>query len=160
MKIASKIIVWIVSIALFFVLVNLGIGLFKHKSISNYADFLNQKDWQSAISQIDIKNPSSIFSIFYGDSVSIKKDTNKDLADTEIIAETKDEISLEDESNNSMDHYDPEFQDEFNEFFGTTQLEENEEFPWFIDPNATLLEEESDESQETVSQQLIEKFSQ
>jgi len=82
MKIISKVIVWILSIIFLFVVVNLGIGLFKYKSISNYVDFLNKKDRDSAIAQIDITNPTSIFSIFYGEYTPLPKENKSDDKDS------------------------------------------------------------------------------
>lgn len=65
MKIISKIIAWILSIIFVFIALNLIVWLIKYGGISNYSDFLNKKDRNTTISQISIKDPKSIFSLFY-----------------------------------------------------------------------------------------------
>lgn len=116
MKIISKFLVWLLSALLLFIIINLWIGLVKYKSLSNYSIFLNQKDWSTVISQINIKNPSTIFHIFYWETINIPK---------QILSwEVEKDIEIQEESpsnDNNINPYDPEFQDEFNNFFGTTQ---------------------------------------
>lgn len=160
MKIISKIIVWILSIIFLFVVVNLGIGLFKYKSISNYANFLNQKDRHSSISQIDITNPMSILSLFYGEYTPLPKnidlDENSDLdliEDWDLDVQQKDWLNV----------YDPEFEDDFNEFFGTTHTWNQKEKPqdeevWFVAPQEAP--DQNTQAEKTAWQELLERFSQ
>ena len=142
------------------------------KSVSNYMQLLNDKDWSQSISQISIKNPSSIFSIFYIGSGNILLDNNSEMnaEDTTEIIEWETEIAQEtidtwDNTDiktwNSLDPYDPAFEDDFNSFFGweepewdnnTWEILEISEETWF-DTSGDIAEEDH-----TVAEELIKKF--
>ncbi len=160
MKIISKVIVWILSIIFLFVVVNLGIGLFKYKSISNYTEFLNQKDRHGAVAQIDITKPMSIFNIFYGEYIPVPKDDNSDEQDlSDLVQDWDMEIQEED----WLNVYDPSFQDEFNEFFGTTHTWNQSQKPeyeeaWFV--SSQEAPDQKTQTGKTVWQELLERFSQ
>lgn len=155
MKVISKIIVWILSLMFVFILVNIGFGIYKYNWVSNYSEILNQQDWKSTISDMVITNPISILNIFYPDTDLSTWENNDAPQDTgminDVILETWD---------NEIDPYDPEFEEDFNNFFGTDDtdsqvVEESEEEPWFINPNA-----EVERNAPSVGQQLIDKFNQ
>ena len=160
MKIISKVIVWILSIIFLFVVVNLGIGLFKYKSIANYAEFLNQKNWNDTVAQIDITNPASIFSMFYGEYIPLPKDVKLDDKDSLDLIQDGD---LETQEEEWLNVYDPEFQDDFNEFFGTTHTWSQSQKPeyeeaWFVVPQEAP--DQNTQAEKTAWQELLERFSQ
>ncbi len=173
MRIISKIIVWILSLILIFIVANLSIWSFHMKSVSGYMQQLNEKDWSAAISQVTVTNPASIFSIFYVGSEDILLDNNTEInienttniieSETEVVQEiinTWDNADVE--TWKSLDPYDPEFEDDFNSFFGweeesgldnnTWELLEVNEKIWF-DTSGDVNEEEH-----TVAEELIKKF--
>ena len=173
MRIISKIIVWILSLILIFIVANLSIWSFQIKSISSYMQLLNEKDWSETISHITVTNPASIFSIFYVGSEDILLDNNTEINienttviiewETEIVQETINTWDRTDvETWNSLDPYDPEFEDDFNSFFGweeesgsdnnTWELLEANKKTWF-DTSGDVNEEEH-----TVAEELIKKF--
>ena len=160
MKIISKIIVWILSIIFLFVVINLSAGLFKYKSIANYTEFLNQKDRQSTVAQIDITNPMSIFSIFYGEYIPVPKNDKADQKDKSNLIQTWD-LSAQEED--WLNVYDPSFEDEFNEFFGTTHTWDQSQNPeyeeaWFVSPQE--VPDQNTQTGKTVWQELLDKFNQ
>jgi hypothetical protein len=155
MKVISKIIVWILSIIFVFILVNIGFGIYKYNWVSNYSEILNQQDWKSTISDIIITNPISILNIFYLDTDLSTWENNDALQDTGMI----NDVILK-SWDNEIDPYDPEFEEDFNSFFGTDDSEsqvvvEIEEEPWFINQDI-----ETKNNDSSVGQQLIDKFSQ
>lgn len=112
MKIISKIIAWILSIIFVFIALNLIVWLIKYGGISNYSDFLNKKDRNTTISQISIKDPKSIFSLFYWEytpkdknTESLEQDFTNQQAEEDIP--TDEEIDTVNETN---------FIDDFDEF--------------------------------------------
>ncbi len=167
MKIFSKIIMRILVILLLFVFVNLVIGFTKHKSLADYTKFLNERDRNYSVSQISIKNPISILSLFYGEISN--QDLSWNVLDME--GENLDEdIALDwnilpDDGLTTIDPYDPEFEDDFNEFFGKTKIEwstgdESYENPWFVAPDEGFIVGDADWDEPSVAQQLLDRINQ
>lgn len=161
MKIASKVVFWFLTAIFAFIIINLTIGLIKYKSLNNYIDHLDQKDWSKTVSQISISNPKSILNIFYWDL-----DFSKQAEQTEQILDTLDLIDdkeILETWNNEFDPYDPDFQDEFNSFFGgqdssTENINTDVEAGFIVDPDEELVTDS--QWSKTVGQELLEKFSQ
>lgn len=161
MKIISKILVWLLGIIFLFILVNIAFGIYRYKWIKNYSEILNQKDRQSTISTISIKNPISILDIFYSQIQASTWENNNILQDTGIVLEEVEEVEAE-TWNNEIDPYDPEFEEDFNSFFGGTETDSKikdlpEEKPWFVNPKVDV---EVEDSTRSVGQQLFDKFNQ
>ena len=130
----TKSIIWLLTILVLFILINLAIWAFKYGWISRYATLLDNKDWSDSVSQMSITNPVAIF---YDETWSLDKKENQDLeenmaeenqnADPDIQQETQENIDIKEEveENPAIDPYDPEFEDEFNSFFGWENSELN-----------------------------------
>jgi len=163
MRIISKTIAWILFVIFLFIVTNLLIGSIKYKWLSNYSDFLNQKDRNTTVSQITIKDPVSIFSLFYWEYIPKEKNNNilKKEAENNITNQKVQEDFQWDE-NTELNVYDPDFADDFNDFFSKTHISEeisnslNEEWAFVIPENS----EQDNLDTKTVWQQLLEKFSQ
>jgi hypothetical protein len=125
---------------------------------------LNDKDWSQTISQITIKNPTAIFSIFSVNSDDMWQEAEiiniKKSVESEINIETWTNQNILNTWEN-LDPYDPEFEDEFNSFFWweETEIENN---TWeVIDENLENTEDlENTENLEKhkVWEALIKKF--
>jgi len=134
MKIFFKVIYRLLCLFLCFIIVNLIIWTIKYWWVSNYSNILNEKDWQSSVSEISILKPQSWFSIFYSDEIEQNIDNPVQIIESEEIIEDE----PKEYSNNP---YDPDYEDEFNSFFGGTSekkweiksVEEIEDFSevWF-----------------------------
>ncbi|HKL43726.1 MAG TPA: hypothetical protein VJ892_00425 [Candidatus Absconditabacterales bacterium] len=162
MKIISKILTRIFLIAFVFLVVNLAYGCFKYDGVKNYMQILNEKDWDTSIGEISISDPISIFSLFSSDSkneenvyLEVNQEKTSDSANLEEEMEQS-EIST---GSNDMDPYDPEFEDEFNSFFGSDESGEN------LDQTQNKENdlgsgsfEDLEEDKSSVGEQLVEKF--
>lgn len=105
MKIISKIIVRLLSLVALFIIANLVIWVFKYGWLSNYVDILDEKNREDSIAQVQINNPKTWLSIFYGE------DTWEDLqTSTTTTSKTT-------KTTNSTNPYDTDYEDEFNSFF-------------------------------------------
>lgn len=157
MKIISKIIVWMLSLIVVFVVANLIIWCFQYKWINNYIQVLNDKDWSDTMAQVTLKNPASIFTIFYEEGY-IKSENDELLIENWDIANTTDKTttdSITKESNN-IDPYDPEFEDEFNSFFGGENSDTVQEIEHIVQDN--VVEENDIYTGHSVAEELIKKF--
>lgn len=173
MKIISKIIAWILSIIFVFIALNLIVWLIKYGGISNYSDFLNKKDRNTTISQISIKDPKSIFSLFYWEYTPKEKNIDvlqENLEDKIIDQELQEDSQVDEEA--KLNVYDPDFEDDFNAFFGKTHISKkksdltNEEGWAFVVPETSEQDnlnqtnsKQDNANTKTVWQQLLEKFS-
>jgi len=159
MKIISKIIAWILSIIFVFIALNLIVWLIKYGGISNYSDFLNKKDRNTTISQISIKDPKSIFSLFYWEytpkdknTESLEQDFTNQQAEEDIP--TDEEIDTVNETN---------FIDDFDEFFGSTDLQKDSQESYDDTEWAFIAKDSPSQPNtevKTVWQQLLDKFNQ
>lgn len=172
MKIISKIIAWILSIVFLFIIVNLAIWIVKYEWLANYSDFLNQKDRDTTVSQITIQDPMSIFSLFYWEYTPKEKNIDipqENLEDNITDQESQETLQWDEET--GLNVYDPDFEDDFNDFFGTTHTPEESsdsiEEEWaFVVPETSEQDnldqsnsEQDNVNTKTVWQQLLEKFS-
>ncbi|HOG15503.1 MAG TPA: hypothetical protein PK674_02845 [Candidatus Absconditabacterales bacterium] len=173
MKIVSKIITWILSIIFLFIIINLAIGVVKYEGLANYSDFLNQKERNTVVSQISIKDPISIFSLFYGEYTPREKNIDvrqENLEDKIIDQELQKDSQVDEEA--KLNVYDPDFEDDFNAFFGKTHISKkksdliNEEGGAFVVPETSEQDnlnqtnsKQDNANTKTVGQQLLEKFS-
>ncbi|HRX64190.1 MAG TPA: hypothetical protein P5060_03750 [Candidatus Absconditabacterales bacterium] len=149
MKIISKTIAWILSIVLAFVAINLLIGVFKYKGIQSYAQYLDQKDWNQTISDLNIKNIPSILHIFYDKNIVLSEETqnSNNTGDNQ-------QLTGDTDSNTGIQAYDPAFEDEFNSFFGgDSEIEVVDEE---IEDSAVSDTETGD--LHPIAEQLIQKF--
>lgn len=146
MKIISRLITLLLGIVFIFTIINLVYGCFKYDWITNYMEILNEKDWNTTISEVNILDPISILSLFNDDVVSLSGDV-EEIEEVDIIPEVE-EVSTWD---NEIDPYDPEFEDEFNSFFWD---EEGIEEELTEDPSETLVVD----NEPSVGEQLVEKF--
>lgn len=126
MKIFFRVIYWLIWIFLCFIIVNLVIWSVKYGWVSDYARILNGKDWQSSVSNISF-SPKSWISIFYQD-----EDVKDDIVE-HIIQESTDtdanvdmNIDTNTTATKEVNHnpYDPDYEDEFNSFFGVKNEDE------------------------------------
>jgi hypothetical protein len=173
MKIVSKIITWILSIIFLFIIINLAIGVVKYEWLANYSDFLNQKERNTVVSQISIKDPISIFSLFYWEYSPREKNIDvlqENLEDKIIDQELQEDSQVDEEA--KLNVYDPDFEDDFNAFFGKTHISKkksdltNEEGWAFVVPETSEQDnlnqtnsKQDNANTKTVWQQLLEKFS-
>ena len=173
MKIVSKIITWILSIIFLFIIINLAIGVVKYEWLANYSDFLNQKERNTVVSQISIKDPISIFSLFHWEYTPREKNIDvrqENLEDKIIDQELQKDSQVDEEA--KLNVYDPDFEDDFNAFFGKTHISKkksdliNEEGWAFVVPETSEQDnlnqtnsKQDNANTKTVWQQLLEKFS-
>lgn len=168
MRIISKIIVWVFSLLLVFIVVNLLIWSYKMEWVGNYMQLLNNKDWSQSISQVYITNPTSIFSIF---SIQTPGSTWQQIGtlgspvgvlETGDIQDIINTWNSDTETWDELDPYDPEFEDEFNSFFGWEESDSNtitwETIDLDVEDITKINQEESQESWHTVWEALIKKF--
>ncbi len=159
MKTISKIIVWILSVLLLFILVNLIIWAYKNKWVNNYIQVLNEKDRTETMSQVNIMNPVSILSIFYTWSINLS--WNIDIIEVE--TGSLDDETLGVKRVNDIEPYDQDFEDEFNSFFGDEETSDTEIENLDLD-NTDNLKEEIDIAEDNtgdthlVWEELIQKF--
>lgn len=139
MKTFLKVICAILWIIICFISINLIIWIIRYKWVWNYAQILNSKDWQSSASKISILRPKTRFSIYYKDKENAPIETI-DIQPENIQPE---DVQVEDNIENTKpatstnnNPYDPDYEDEFNSFFGTT----NPKIEW-----ETVVEEDSDD---------------
>lgn len=114
MRTISNLIITILATVWAFIIINLVYGSTQYWWMNNYISLLNQKDRNQSISQIDLKQPKTLLDLFY---VEVQVDENGQM----IIQNDKKEETLEtetdDESTNTQNPYDPEFEEEFESFF-------------------------------------------
>ena len=135
-----------------FIVVNLIIWCIKYGWMSNYAQLLNNKDWSMSISQLSIQNPVSIF---YDNNWTQTWDIlpEIDLEDETDIENIQEEISQD------IDPYDPEFEDEFNSFFGWEETQDALDINEDIEEEYNNIEDDLlEDNSHSVAQRLIQKF--
>lgn len=143
MKIISKILFWFLTTILVFIIVNMFFGIYKYGWINNYSKFLNEKDRKSTISNINIKNPISVFGIFYWDMEFFKWKVESFTGDVlDLSQETWSvlDTAILQTGSNEIDPYDPEFEEDFSNFFGNSDIDYSQEDvkiedPGFINPD-------------------------
>lgn len=125
----AKSIISVLVVLISFILINLIVWAFKYGWISRYAALLDNKDWSTSISQMSISNPVAMF---YDDSRLLENEVEVLMQDKDIIKKEETQEALEentekniDKEDTSIDPYDPEFEDEFNSFFGWENSELN-----------------------------------
>ncbi len=163
MKIISKIVVWILSLIAIFMVANLVIWCFQYKWIGNYIQILENKDWSSTIAQVNINNPISIFSIFYEEGyIDIPDDAS--LTQTWDILSENDTVDIQNTTwdvveENNIDPYDPEFEDDFNDFFDgeSNEIEDIENNTGDTAKDDTVEQNDVDTGH-TIAEELIQKF--
>ena len=119
MKIVSKIICWIALAFLLFIIVNLVLWAIQYWWTKNYAEYLNTKDRKESVSQVYLLKPKTWLSIFYGEEyLNTIKDDTEDNENKEI--DSNENLSWDNEVDVEINHnpYDPDYEDEFNSFFG------------------------------------------
>jgi len=161
MRIVFKLLIWIASLILIFIIANISIWTYKIWSLTDYMAELNQKEWSESISSISLNDPVSIFSIFTVEndntwSGNITEDLTQDVEkQEENILITWDQ-NIEINTWEEIDPYDPEFEDEFNSFFGedsnTKDVSKRIENTW--EKVDTWLENQDHE----VAEELIKRF--
>ncbi len=139
MKLVSKIICWILWILICFILINLLIWSVKYWWIQKYSTVLNNTNRQESISEISLFKPKTWVSVFYKtaqdetmiideftqieDSLpnenSVQKTSNVDSVLNEYLSWDTPRDSIQ-QSQPNRNPYDPDYEDEFNSFFGTT----------------------------------------
>ena len=141
MKKACKVIRWILWIFICFILVNLIIWTIKYWGTKAYSKILNEKDWQESMAEFSIIKPKTRVAMFYKDSQenidTTAEETLLNELDTEASAEVDDifnvllswDTEVIDEENVNRNPYDPDYEDEFNSFFGTSSEETWELIP-------------------------------
>ena len=139
---------------MWFIVINLIIWTVKYWWTKAYSQILNQKDWQESMDEFSLLKPKTRVAIFYQDSQgSVWDDIDDnlwDLLDTETSAQVDDIINkllsgeeeMTDDGSTNRNPYDPDYEDEFNSFFGITSNEapeiisveeiEDLEPAWFI----------------------------
>lgn len=137
MRIISKFIFWISTLLLVFILVNLFVWLYKFWSVSDYINYLNQKDYKQTVSDISITQPKSFLNIFYPQNITWSNQEKKTQIDWNLDLQ-ENTYSWEDLETTQIDPYDPKFEDEFNDFFwddedlSLPQKETWSQEAWFI----------------------------
>lgn len=125
MRTISKIICWIFLAIALFIIINLIIWSVQYWWTKNYSQYLNNKNWNEVVEQVYILKPKTWLAPFYDvDYVDIETNKNKDdnienvnLNETLSWAE---ETAVQEVNHNP---YDPDYEDEFNSFFGTNSQE-------------------------------------
>ena len=162
MKIMPKIIVWMLSLIAVFIVANLVIWCFQYKWINNYIQILENKNWSSTIEQININDPISIFSMFYEEGYINISDTT-DLTQTWNILSEDDIVDIQNTTwdiveENTIDPYDPEFEDDFNSFFDGESSGIDQETGITIEDDIILEEIDTGVEHNSVAEELIKKF--
>ena len=121
---------------------------------------LENRDWSSTMAQVNINNPTSIFSIFYEEGYIYTSD-NDSLTQTWEMLPVKDIIEIQsitwDEAEeNNIDPYDPEFEDDFNDFFGGENSDTDQE-TWDT-ALEDIVEQNDIDTGHTIAEELIQKF--
>ena len=161
MRIVFKLLIWIASLILIFIIANISIWAYKIWSLTDYMSELNQKEWSESISSISLNDPVSIFSIFTVEndntwSGNITEDLTQDVEkQEENILITWDQ-NIEINTWEEIDPYDPEFEDEFNSFFGedsnTNDISKSIENTW------EKVDTELESKDHEVAEELIKRF--
>lgn len=128
MRTVSKIICWIFLAIALFIIVNLVIWSIQYWWTKNYSEYLNNKSRNESIAQVYILKPKTWLSMFYEmDWVNVEGNDNEgnDINPDEIL------VWDEDTQTKEINHnpYDPDYEDEFNSFFGTSSEETWELIP-------------------------------
>lgn len=94
------------------------IGTIKTWWFENYFFYQNSRDWRDISAQISILEPASLSNIFYSDSdiYEILKDYVKWNQDN-LTWNLVDSWSVDQTNEDLVNVYDPEFEEEFNEWF-------------------------------------------
>lgn len=125
MRTVSKIICWIFLAIALFIIVNIVIWSIQYWWTKNYSEYLNNKNRNESIAQVYILKPKTWLSMFYEiDSINIKRKNNED--DSIKNIDSSDILSGDVETEEKeVNHnpYDPDYEDEFNSFFGTSSEE-------------------------------------
>lgn len=127
MRTISKIICWIFLVIALFIIVNLVIWSVQYWWTKNYSQYLNNKNWDEVIAQVYILKPITWLTPFY-EVGYVNVETNKKVNDNAENANLNETLSWDKETEvQEVNHnpYDPDYEDEFNSFFGT-----NSESTW------------------------------
>lgn len=125
MRTISKIICWIFLVIALFIIVNLVIWSVQYWWTKNYSQYLNNKNWDEVIAQVYILKPKTWLTPFYEvDYVNIETNKNNNIENSNLNETLSwDKETAAQEVNHNP--YDPDYEDEFNSFFGT-----NSEATW------------------------------
>ena len=128
MKLICKIICRILWIFIWFILINLIIWTIIYWWTKKYSEILNQKDWQQNVSEFSLFKPKTRVAMFYDlewweEKVQELSDIdNENISDVNRILEEFLSWEYDDEINHNP--YDPDYEDEFNSFFGGSSKED------------------------------------
>ena len=100
--------------------------------VNGYFKYLNEKNWSESISKVELFSPSSYGNVFWDTENNEEWRMNNDELSWWVIVDV-DELPIDGLSwlEDDRDIFDPEFQDEFEEFFAPEEGESSDE-EWIV----------------------------